>query len=406
MESEKNVDDSNISSTNTYSIKFKEELNNILDNLEISGNGELINKDHLLINFIQKKKLENSRVKYSYIKSHIEWKEYRKDEEDIYLFKIVKKISPNIKKLIINEFKIHKENEELHNICPQFICYYFSNFFNRKKNIYFSKKELLLSLCQTINNLDFGDKVYICPFISPSNLLYIESSGKEFFCLSEIFLVSEPDKEIEIELNITSEWLVPEFQTKKAQINFSSNICCLGYLFYKVLFNQNPFKDEKERKEKKCPNIKEDYKYKELIENCIKINYKERWPTIEDINNYIEENIFEEKEDNSNDQKNIDNYNNSNQCYNKITENQNNNNLININNEENIKIEIQKDMKIFENKQNQLDINALNIIKNNDEEVLKTKTEEIKENKVDSKNKLLNDGGEKSELSLNNQIMT
>ena len=130
MESEKNVDDSNISSTNTYSIKFKEELNNILDNLEISGNGELINKDHLLINFIQKKKLENSRVKYSYIKSPIEWKEYRKDEEDIYLFKIVKKISPNIKKLIINEFKIHKENEELHNICPQFICYYFSNFFN------------------------------------------------------------------------------------------------------------------------------------------------------------------------------------------------------------------------------------------------------------------------------------
>ena len=63
-------------------------------------------------------------------------------------------------------------------------------------------------------------------------------------------------------------------------------------------------------------------------------------------------------------------------------------------------------MKIFENKQNQLDINALNIIKNNDEEVLKTKTEEIKENKVDSKNKLLNEGGEKSELSLNNQIMT
>ena len=91
MESEKNVDNSNISSTNAYSIKFKEELNNILDNLEINDNGELTNKDNLLINFIQNKKLENSRIKYSYIKSPIEWKEYKKDEDDIYLFRIVKK---------------------------------------------------------------------------------------------------------------------------------------------------------------------------------------------------------------------------------------------------------------------------------------------------------------------------
>ena len=61
------------------------------------------------------------------------------------------------------------------------------------------------------------------------------------------------------------------------------------------LFNENPFRNEKERKEKKFIEISGDSQYKELIENCIKINSKERWP-IEDIINYIEENILEEKE--------------------------------------------------------------------------------------------------------------
>ena len=84
---------------------------------------------------------------------------------------------------------------------------------------------------------------------------------------------------------------------KKSKITFASNICCLGYLFYRIIFGEKPFKNEKERKEKKIPKLNYDsnsIKYKELIENCIKIDYNERW-SIEDIQNYISENILEEK---------------------------------------------------------------------------------------------------------------
>ena len=74
--------------------------------------------------------------------------------------------------------------------------------------------------------------------------------------------------------------MVPEFQTKKSKITFASNICCLGYLFYRIIFGEKPFKNEKERKEKKIPKLNynsNSIKYKELIENSIKIDYKERW---------------------------------------------------------------------------------------------------------------------------------
>ena len=86
----------------------------------------------------------------------------------------------------------------------------------------FTKKELLQSLCETIKNLNYeGTKFYICPFITPSNVLYTESSGKEYFYLSEIFISSDSiEKEIEIDLKITSEWLVPEFLNKKTKITF------------------------------------------------------------------------------------------------------------------------------------------------------------------------------------------
>ena len=182
----------------------------------------------------------------------------------------------------------------MNNICPDFICYYFSNFLNfsvfkfknykilnkilKNKNLIdITIKELFKSILETINILRFDDKFYICPFLSPLNVLYTESSGKEYFYLAEIFLVTDSiDKEIQIELNNTSEWLVPEFQSKKSKISFASNICCLGYLFYRIVFNKKPFKDEKERKEKKIPSINNDSQYKKLIENCININFQKR----------------------------------------------------------------------------------------------------------------------------------
>ncbi len=170
----------------------------------------------------------------------------------------------------------------------------------------FSKKELFTALSETIVSLMMEDKYYIFSFLTPSNILYTEESGKEYFFLDEIFLETDSnDKEKEIELTISNEWLVPEFQTKKSKITFSSNICCLGYLFYRIIFGEKPFKNEKERKEKKIPKLNYDsnsIKYKELIENCIKIDYNERW-SIEDIQNYISENILEEK---SLDEENID----------------------------------------------------------------------------------------------------
>ena len=121
----------------------------------------------------------------------------------------------------------------------------------------FSKKELFTALSETIVSLMMEDKFYIFPFLTPSNILYTEESGKEYFFLDEIFLETDSnDKEKEIELTISNEWLVPEFQTKKSKITFASNICCLGYLFYRIIFGEKPFKNEKERKEKKNTKIK------------------------------------------------------------------------------------------------------------------------------------------------------
>ena len=54
----------------------------------------------------------------------------------------------------------------------------------------------------------------------------------------EIFLI---DKELK-------KWLVPEIKNNKAKLSFSSNIYCLGNLFYKISFNKNPEKDIKLKK--------------------------------------------------------------------------------------------------------------------------------------------------------------
>ena len=185
------------SSSQSSYIKSEEDekLNEILDKLDI--NGEITKKDHPLINYIKtnKKKLKPSKIKYSYIGTSIEWKEYKRDEDTIYLFRIITRIDNKVKNLIRNEFQIHKENEELNNICPDFICYYFSSFLNfsvfkfenyntleeilnNRKLVDFSLKGLLTAVSETINILlGFDDKFYICPFLTPSNLLYTESIG-------------------------------------------------------------------------------------------------------------------------------------------------------------------------------------------------------------------------------------
>ena len=295
-----------------------EELKKILDELDIRG--EITNSNHPLVCYIKKNqaKMKKSKIKDSYIKN-VEWKEYKKDNSEIYLFRIVKRINPNIKNLIINEYSIHKSDKELDNFSPKFICYFFSNFLNfsvfniteyytleeiieKKVSIYLSKKELLLSLSESINILKSNENfIYICPFLTPSNLLYTEESGKDFFYFTEIFLVSDStEKELEIELNIASEWLIPEFKMQKAKISFNSNICCLGYLFYIILYNEKPFKNEKERKENNnMPILKEDFQHKELIEKCIKSNPTERC-SIDEIQDYINNKIYEDSNTNNN----------------------------------------------------------------------------------------------------------
>ena len=187
--------------------------------------------------------------------------------------------------------------------------------------------------------------------------------GKEYFFLAELFLVSDSiDKEIEVELNVTSEWLVPEFQSSKSKITFFSNICCVGYLFYKILYGKNPFQDENERKEEKIPKIDENFKYKELIENCIKINYKERW-SIDDIRDYIDKNIYEEKE-----KENSNKGPNNAIIYNKINENsknlETNERVNNLNDEENkINIDEEKvnEKNIENNKEKDIEDNKKEI---------------------------------------------
>ena len=64
----------------------------------------------------------------------------------------------------------------------------------------------------------------------PSNLIYIVSSGKQYFLLAEIFLETDsPEKKIKIELcnnKNLKEGLVPEFVKSKAKLTFDSNIYC------------------------------------------------------------------------------------------------------------------------------------------------------------------------------------
>ena len=403
---------SSISQSGNISVFSEEELSKILSELNITG--EIKDKNHALVTYIKAKwkKLKTSRIQNSYTNREVKWKEFKKDEDKIYLFRISKKVSNNIKELIKKEYKINSKCKEF---SPEFICYFFSSFFNfsvfivndyytleeilekkklpdfsdKESLLEFSNKDLLLAMSNTIKNLyleDSNNCYIIFPFLTPSNFLYTEESGKEYFFISEIFLFSDSNaKEVEIELDISKEWFVPEFNSNKAKVSFASNIYCLGNLFYKFAFNKKPFKDEQERnKLGKVPLIKENSKYKELIEMCLKKNPKERC-SIDDIINYIYEKIDEE-----NPNEDIDNINESN---NELKD-------ISINNISNIQFnqsEINK--KEIDHKGQYEIIDLINKIDNEDEEKKIKNSNELKNKKaeMESQNLLQNNGENKIE---------
>ena len=193
-----------------------------------------------------------------------------KNKNKIYLFRIANKLDKNIKNYIKDEFKIHENYKELNDISPKFICYYFSKFFNfslfvikdyytleeifsnsrlidlskKDSNLDFTKEEFLTASIETIDNLNLDDKkFFLCPFLTPSNLLY--TGSKQYFLLSEIFLDAdspeeEKEKEIVFKNKELEKWLVPEIDKKKVKLSFASNIYCLGNLFFRIAFNKNP----------------------------------------------------------------------------------------------------------------------------------------------------------------------
>ena len=137
--------------------------------------------------------------------------------------RITNKLDIKTKELIKKEFEIHKKNKILNDFSLEFVCYYFSptlNFSvfiikdnkyytleeiienkNIDQDIEFSKEELILATTSSIENLYQEQNCFICPFLTPYNLIYTELSTKEYFLFSEIFLETDsPEKEIEIEL--------------------------------------------------------------------------------------------------------------------------------------------------------------------------------------------------------------
>ena len=368
----------------------------ILEDLDITG--EITDKKHPLVTSLTKlgRKLDKSKIKYSYTNAQTSWTEF-KHEDKIYLFRITNKIDKKIEELIRKEYKIHEKNEELNYISPEFVCFYFSKFFNfsvfiikdsdystldeileNKKldsDIEFTKEDLLLASSSTIENLYQDPIYYICPYLTPYNLIYTSFSGKEYFLVSEIYLETDsPEKEIEIELcnKDLNDWRVPEFIKNKAKLNFSSNIYCLGNIFYKIIFNENP---------KKPLKIEEHSVYKELIDKCM------NRCTIEEIRNYIQENDFEEKEKEMSIKQNLEKENLKKEFMQLIDEENKLNN-------KNDNINIENRIKNIDEKGNEEDnkeqIINLNEIKNDNNIILnKNEIKEIQNTIINNEDKIL-----------------
>ena len=312
---------------------LNEDLTNLISLLEDENKdkkfaAEITDENNPLVVEVKKnwKKLGESKFKNSYTSANIHWKDLY-NKEKIYFFRIAFNLGKKKEDLIRKEYQMHEKNKLLNDISPEFICYYFSKSFNfsifiirdnseyytleeilENKDLYskldFSKQDLFISISTTIEKLIIEDKddikYYICPYLTPSNLIYLENPGKDYFLLTEIFLETDsPEKEtdiIELPYNRKiSNWLVPELVNKKPKLTFASNIFCLGKLLYKVAFNREPEKQLK---------IEEDSIYKELIEMCMNTKDIKERPTINDILEYINENNFDELEEEINTKEN------------------------------------------------------------------------------------------------------
>ena len=88
---------------------------------------------------------------------------------------------------------------------------------------------------------------------------------------------------------------------KNSKISFASNICCVGYLLYKIITNKNPFTDKERKVQEGIPNFELNFKLKSLIQRCVDIEPDKR-PSLNEIESEIEEfsegyeNNLEEKE--------------------------------------------------------------------------------------------------------------
>ena len=101
------MEDKDILKLNKKSSFNDEDLFEILKKCKIDGE---IKDDHPLALYMKEKgnSLNESRIKYSYTKSETVWKEFQKEKDQIYLFRITKKIDESVKDLIRNEFQIAK----------------------------------------------------------------------------------------------------------------------------------------------------------------------------------------------------------------------------------------------------------------------------------------------------------
>ena len=219
MSNQKSLSDLQMNiSLNKDNSSVEKELTEILNNTELKGELE---KKNPLIEFIGKKgaKLKDSRIQYSYTNIQTKWKEFRKEEDKIYLFRITRLIDAKTKGLIKKEFEIHKKNEDLNNISPEFICYYCSKFLNfsvfvvteyftlkellenhklpsfsnKDSFIIFSKTELLVSCLETIK-IDGSAHVIKAPKANENTI-----TMKRFCCLDKEPPINSPtlDKPVE-----------------------------------------------------------------------------------------------------------------------------------------------------------------------------------------------------------------
>ena len=242
----------------------------LLNDLKIDKEGLITNEN--IFKKIQKyiSNMESTKISDSYL-SLTKWKYIKRIDigiEDKDLFKgcdviLFRKTNRNRKEYITLIQEEYKLNNEIQNsigdsdFVIKFIGYtkstrtiisifttkdfeILNNILNKKEII--NKKQLIRELYDLI--LLFKEKekkILICPNLSPNNILWINGKPQ----CTEIFLSSESvEEKINFELPPENIWCSPEMKGKNSQISFASNICCFGYLLYKIITNNNPFTDK------------------------------------------------------------------------------------------------------------------------------------------------------------------